>query len=80
MSVAVVALAAIACSVLGAWWLADPAGWLHRYADHARLFPSLVRRLCAPNRFNLALTRLCGTLLIAAGGAVLALLFTPPPG
>jgi hypothetical protein len=79
MSVAVVALAAIACSVLGAWWLADPAGSLQRHADHARVCRTRVRRLCAPNRFNLALARLCGALLIAAGGAVLVLLFTPAP-
>ncbi len=74
MSSVVVALAGLACIGLGAWWLADPAGWLQGYADHARLFPSLMRRLCTPNRFNLALTRLCGALLIGAGGAVLALL------
>ncbi len=79
MSVAVLALAGFACIALGAWWLVDPAGWLQRYADHARLCPSLIRRLCAPNRFNLALTRLCGALLIAAGGTVLVLLFTPAP-
>jgi len=77
VSIAVVALAGVACIALGAWWLVDPAGWLKRYTHHARLCPALVRRLCAPNGFNLALTRFGGTLLIAAGGAVLVLLFGP---
>lgn len=72
MSVAVLVLAALACLALGAWWLVDPAGWLRRLSRGPAAG-------CAPSGFKLVLTRLCGGLLIAAGGALLALLFTPMP-
>lgn len=72
MSVAVIALAALACIALGAWWLGHPTAWLRRLSRG----PAAAS---APSGFKLVLTRLCGALLIAAGGAVLALLFMPVP-
>ena len=72
MSVAVLVLAALACLALGAWWLVDPAGWLRRLSRGPAAG-------CPPSGFKLVLTRLCGGLLIAAGGALLALLFMPTP-
>ena len=99
MSVAVVALAGLACIALGAWWLVDPGGWLRRLSRSPCLLVTSGRIRegsaprsgceqetaqgpeagCAPSGFKLVLIRLCGALLIAAGGAVLALLFMPVP-